>query len=57
MAQLKRKINGINFYCEKITASKTEAEKKKNLEKKSGRNARIIELKENNKKVYGVFVS
>lgn len=54
--QLKRKFDGNWYYCEKITTNYTEAEKKKNAAKAGGFKARIVELRENGRKAYGVYV-
>lgn len=53
--QLSRKFNGETYYCQYIVADKFQAERKKKSLKSAGFKARIIELQDYGKKVYGVF--
>lgn len=54
--QLRRKFTNETYYCEKITTDYQEAEKTKKAAKAAKFKARIIPLKENGHKTYGVFV-
>ena len=54
--QLTRTFNGKPFYCEFITVDKHQAKRKQEGFKKAGFRARIVELQDSGKKVYGVFV-
>lgn len=54
--QLKRRFDGDLYYCQKITTNYVEAERKKKAAKFAGFKARIVELRENGRKAYGVYV-
>lgn len=53
--QLSRKFDGETYYCEHIATDKHRAKQLKKSAKEAGFKARVIELQESGKKVYGVF--
>jgi len=54
--QLQRKFGKYTYYCEFISVDKNLVNKRKQSYKEVGFLARIVELQDSGKRVYGVFV-